>query len=65
MVGVGPAAADVDGADVALVPLRQPALAAGLPPLPSPAPPHQDQPHQVTADSNIIQNENKKINSYI
>jgi hypothetical protein len=30
MVGVGPAVADVDGADVAVVPLRQPDLAAGV-----------------------------------
>ncbi len=54
---MGPAAADVDGADVALVLLRQSALAAGLSPLPTPAPPYQDQPRQVPADSNFIQNE--------
>ena len=56
MIVMGAAAADVDGADAALVTLRQPALSAGLPPLPSPAPPHQNQPHQVPADSNFMQN---------
>jgi hypothetical protein len=60
MVGVGPAAADVDSAGVALVPLRQSALAAGLSPLPTPAPPNQDQPYQVTRDSNFLHNEKKK-----
>jgi len=47
LAGVGPTAVDVDGADLALVSVRQPAVAGGLSPVPCPAPPHQDQPQRV------------------